>query len=105
MYKGKPETLPTAPLIISEVAKYYGIDESVIRSKLKNKGTAEARTMAIYLTRDLTGLSLPEIGREFDRDHSTILYSIRKIEQLVKSGDAATQATIRDITANINNRL
>jgi chromosomal replication initiator protein len=95
MYKGKPETLPTAPLIISEVAKYYGIDESVIRSKLKNKGTAEART----------GLSLPEIGREFDRDHSTILYSIRKIEQLVKSGDAATQATIRDITANINNRL
>ncbi len=105
MFKSEGNALPTPNLIISQVSRFYSIDESVLRGTLKNKGTAEARQMAIYLIRKLTNLSLPEIGREFGRDHSTILYAIRKVELALKNGDTATQNNIRDITANINSCL
>ena len=59
----------------------------------------------MYLIRQLTNLSLPEIGREFGRDHSTVLHSIRKVEMSLKSPTSPLQATVRDITANINSSL
>ena len=61
--------------------------------------------MAMYLIRKLTNLSLPDIGKEFARDHSTVLYAIRKVEVALKNGDSHTQNNIRDITANINSCL
>ena len=59
----------------------------------------------MYLIRQLTKLSLPDIGKEFDRDHSTVLYAIRKVEVALKSGDPTMKNNIRDITANINSSL
>ncbi len=106
MFKAEDgSTVPTPSLIISQVSKFYGIDESVLRSTLKNKGTAEARQVAMYLIRQLTNLSLPDIGAEFARDHSTVLYAINKISGRLKSGDKALQDAVRDITANINSCL
>ena len=105
MFKKEGNAVPTPSLIISQVCKYYSIDEAVLRGTLKNKGTTEARQMAIYLIRKLTNLSLPDIGKEFNRDHSTVLYAIRKVEASLKSGDAAIQDKVRDITANINSCL
>jgi len=105
MFKSEGNTLPTPSLIISQVCKFYSIDESVLRGTLKNKGTTEARQIAIYLIRKLTNLSLPDIGKEFGRDHSTILYGIRKVEVALKDNDTALQNNIRDITANINSCL
>ena len=105
MFKNEGNALPTPNLIISQVCKFYSIDESVLRSTLRNKGTTEARQMAIYLVRKLTNLSLPEIGQEFNRDHATVLYSIRKVETGIQSGDEALKNTIRDITSNINSSL
>ena len=57
------------------------------------------------LIRKLTNLSLPDIGKEFARDHSTVLYAIRKVETELKKGDTNLQNNIRDITANINSLL
>ena len=57
------------------------------RGVQKNKGIAEARQMAMYLIRKLTNLSLPDIGREFARDHSTVLHAIRKVEVALKDGN------------------
>ena len=105
MFKREGNALPTPSLIISQVCKFYSMDESVIRGTLKNKGTTEARQIAIYLTRKLTNLSLPDIGKEFGRDHSTVLYAIRKVEVALKGGNETTQNNIRDITANINASL
>lgn len=105
MYKGKTETLPTPSLIISEVSRFYSIPESTLRGTLKNKGTAEARQVAMYLIRQLTNLSLPDIGREFGKDHSTVIYAIRKVEQALENSSSGLQDNIRDITANINNKL
>ena len=103
--KTEGNALPTPSLIISQVCKFYSIDEVLLRGTQKNKGTAEARQIAMYLIRKLTNLSLPDIGKEFARDHSTVLYAIRKVEVALKNGDTTMQNNIRDITANINSRL
>ena len=106
MYKsGEGNALPTPSLIISQVCKFYSVDESVLRGTLKNKGTAEARQVAIYLIRKLTNLSTPDIGKELNKDHSTILYSINKITDALNAGDEDLKNHIRDITANINSCL
>ena len=105
MFKVEGNALPTPNLIISQVCKFYSLDETVLRGTLKNKGTSEARQIAMYLVRQLTNLSLPDIGQEFGRDHSTVLYAIRKVEVELKKGNETLQNNIRDITANINSCL
>ena len=105
MFKSEGNALPTPSLIITQVCKFYSIEEDVLRGTKKNKGITEARQVATYLIRKLTNLSLPDIGKEFSRDHSTILYGIRKVESALKDGDQQLQDNIRDITANINSCL
>ena len=105
MFKSEGNALPTPSLIISQVCKFYSVDEATLRGSQKSKGIAEARQVAMYLIRKLTNLSLPDIGKEFGKDHSTVLYNIRKVETTLKKGDATLQNNIRDITANINSCL
>ena len=105
MFKTEGNALPTPGLIVSQVCKFYNIDEIVLRGTNKSKGTAEARQVAMYLVRKLTNLSLPDIGQEFSRDHSTVLYAIRKVEMDLKNGNDVLKSNIQDITANINSCL
>ena len=105
MFNSEGNALPTPSLIISQVCKFYSVDEVVLRGSQKSKGIAEARQVAMYLVRKLTNLSLPDIGKEFGKDHSTVLYNIRKIEVALKEGNTNLQNNIRDITANINSCL
>ena len=105
MYKGKADTLPTPSLIISEVARFHNLDEDALRGTQRNKGTAEARQLAMYLCRKMTNLSLPDIGKEFNRDHATVIHGIRKVETALADAKNPLNDTIRDITANINNKL
>lgn len=104
-FKIEGNALPTPSLVISQVCKFYDIDETVLRGTLKKKNVAEARQMAMYLVRNLTNLSLPDIGKEFGRDHSTVLYAIRRVETALKAKDQTTMNSVRDITANINSSL
>jgi len=53
----------------------------------------------------MTNLSLPEIGREFARDHTTVMHGLKKVEQTLQNSASPLNDTIRDITANINNKL
>ena len=105
MYKGKAQTVPTPELIISEVCRFYSIEESTLRGTLKNKGTAEARQIAMYLIRKMTNLSLPDIAKEFGKNHTTVLYALKKVEQELPNSSNGLQDNIRDITSNINSRL
>ena len=105
MFKAEGSNLPTPSLIISQVCKFYGIDEMILRSTQRNKGVTEPRQIAMYLVRQLTNLSLPEIGHEFSRDHTTVLYAIQKVDMELKNGNENLQNNIRDITANINSKL
>ena len=105
MFKVEGNAVPTPSLIVSQVCKFYSVDEITLRGSQKSKGIAEPRQLAMYLIRKLTNLSLPDIGKEFGKDHSTVLYNIRKVETALKKGDATLQNNIRDITANINSCL
>lgn len=105
MYKGKAQTVPTPDLIISEVCRFYSLEESVLRGSQKNKGTVEARQVAMYLIRKLTNLSLPEIAEEFGKNHTTVLYAIRRVEEELANSSNGLQDNVRDITANVNSRL
>ena len=105
MFKSEGNALPTPNLIISQVCKFYSVDESVLRGTQRTRGVSEARQMSMYLIRKLTNLSLPDIASEFAKDHTTVMHSIRKVEAALKAGDKAMQDTVRDITANINSSL
>ena len=104
MFKGKESFLPTPQLVISEVSSYYNISESILRGKARDKTTAEARQVSMYLIRNLTSLSLEDIALEFGKDHSTVLHSINKIESALP-GSKHLQTVIREITINVNGRL
>jgi chromosomal replication initiator protein len=65
------------------VAEYYKIKISDILSKRRNRTIARPRQMAMYLAKELTNHSLPEIGEAFGgRDHTTVLHACRKIAEL-----------------------
>ena len=93
----------TPEYIVEKTASFYDLSPEDILGKGKTKNIAAARQMATYLMRKLTTLTLEEIGGVLNRDHSTILHSIRKIEDSVNT-DAALGDTVRDITANIMNK-
>ena len=104
MFKEKAEFLPSADVIIEEVCKFYNIDNDALRGQGRTKDTALARQMAMYLIRRMTSLSLKEIGKEFDgRDHTTVMHSIERIENLMKS-NAEVAEIIKDLNTNINAR-
>ncbi len=94
--------IPTPDIIIKETAKYYSLKEEDLRGQNRSKNTAMARQVSMYLIRSLTNLSLKDIGTEYeDRNHATVLASIRKVEDLLKT-DSSMAGIVRDITSNIN---
>ena len=104
MFKEKSDILPTADVIIDEVCKFYNIEPTILRGQGRSKDIVLARQIAMYQIRRMTNLSLDEIGQEFSgRDHSTVIHSIRQIEESIK-GDSEKAEIVKDITANINSR-
>lgn len=96
------EFVPTPDIIIEETARYYSLEPDELRGQRRSKNTAMARQISMYLMRSLTNLSLKDIGEQYeDRNHSTVLSSIRKVEELIIK-DSSVGITIRDITSNIN---
>jgi len=69
--------------IQKKIASYYNINPREMRSSKRSRTVAFPRQVAMYATKDLTTMSLPEIGAEFGgKDHTTILYAVRKIEKM-----------------------
>lgn len=89
-----------AELIQKEVARYYKLAVDDLRGERRLKPVAHARQVAMYLVRTLTQSSLPEIGKKFNKDHSTVLASVRKIEQL-KGADAQLQLDLGELTKKL----
>ena len=73
----------TPELIIDCVADYYSLSTDMLRGDSRKKEIALARHVAVYLTREMTGLSLPRIGDAFGRDHSTIINSCDKVTKML----------------------
>jgi chromosomal replication initiator protein len=72
----------TATEITKFVARHYGLKVSEIKSPDRSRHIALPRQVAMYLLKQLTELSYPDIGRQFNkRHHSTVLHSVNKIEE------------------------
>jgi chromosomal replication initiator protein len=75
----------TIEIIQKHVADYYNLKIAELKSRNNSKSVAMPRQIAMYLCKSLTHASLPEIGRSFGgKHHSTVIHSIRKIEDLRK---------------------
>ena len=104
MFKENPGLKPTASLIIDEVARFFNIEPDQLKSKQRGKETVVPRQIAMYITREMTDLSLPEIGREMGgRDHSTVIHSINKIEEQLKN-EPDMKNQIKDLMSNIREK-
>jgi chromosomal replication initiator protein len=72
--------------IISVVAKFYNLDESLLRLKSKQQEIVHARHTAMYLCKELTGSSLQTIGAHFGgRNHATVIHACKCIEEAISS--------------------
>ena len=86
------ENKVTIDLIQSSVCKHFKISKNEMLSSRRSRYLVRPRQVAIFLTKILTSKSLPEIGREFsNRDHTTIIHSIKTIEKLKKEDNELNQ--------------
>ena len=100
--RAKENFLPSADTIIQEVARFYELDSTVIRGQSQSKEVATARNVAMYIIREMTQLSLQEIGHQFSgRHHSTVLNAINRAEKMMKEQPELSEI-IRDITNAVN---
>jgi chromosomal replication initiator protein len=69
--------------IQKRVAEHFNIRVADMHSARRARAVARPRQVAMYLAKQLTSRSLPEIGRKFGgRDHTTVMHAVRKIEEL-----------------------
>ena len=69
--------------IQKKVAEHFNISVKEMQSARRARTVARPRQIAMYLAKQLTSRSLPEIGRKFDRDHTTVMHAVRKVEELI----------------------
>ena len=100
--RAKENFLPSADTVIQEVARFYELDSAAIRGQSQNKEISNARNVAMYIIREMTQLSLAEIGQKFGgRHHSTVLNSINRVEKQMRDQPELSEI-IRDITNAVN---
>jgi chromosomal replication initiator protein len=91
----------TIDVIQKFVADYYRLKLTELKSRNNSKSVAMPRQVAMYLCKTLTNASLPEIGKSFGgKHHSTVIHSIRKVEELRKH-DPAFNTLINSLTESI----
>jgi chromosomal replication initiator protein len=79
------------------VADHYSLKVTELKARNNSRRVAEPRQMAMFLCRELTGSSLPQIGKEFGgKHHTTVLHSIRKVEGK-RSKDPKFESTLSEL--------
>jgi chromosomal replication initiator protein len=96
---GEPEI--TAAAIIAQTAAYFGVSIEELTGPSRGRHLVTGRQIAMYLCRELTDLSLPKIGAQFgNRDHTTVMYADRKINQLL-----AERRAVFNQVSELTNRI
>lgn len=86
--------------IVEEVSRTTGISVEDIYSKKHTAEVSDARKMCFYIIRQVTDLSFKNIGKEFGRDHTTVIYNVDKMGDKIKV-DGKLNSTVSDIINNI----
>lgn len=93
----------TVDRIIDEVARTYGVTAEDIRGQRRSNQISTARQVAMYVVREITGMTQLEIGQEFGgRDHSTVVYALQQVTKAIQT-DPRKKEVIEDIIKNIRN--
>jgi chromosomal replication initiator protein len=101
----EPARAPSGPLeaIQEVVASSFNLPRSSITGPSRAAKPLRARQLAIFLAREMTELSLTQIGREFGgRDHTTVLNAVRRVEQQAERGQAGTREQLQQLRAAIH---
>jgi chromosomal replication initiator protein len=89
---GSPMRAPKIDTIKDVTAKAYGVTKGDLESSCRKRQFAQPRQYAMYLSRQLTKCSYPQIGRLFgDRDHTTVLFAYRKISGMVARNEVMAE--------------
>ncbi len=89
---GSPARAPKIDTIKDVTARAYGVTKADLESACRKRQFAQPRQYAMYLSRQLTKCSYPQIGRMFgDRDHTTVLFAFRKISTMVARNEAMAE--------------
>ncbi len=92
----------TMDRIINEVARSLSVSPEDILSQKQSAPVSKARQVAIYVVRNVTNMSLDEIGKKFGgRDHSSMTYSIKRLEERIRR-DSSLNALVNDIIKNLS---
>lgn len=83
-----------------EVARYYKLTVDALKEDRRHKALAHARQVAMYLCRKLTKSSFPEIASRFNKDHSTVISSVRKVEGL-RETDATVKRELDELETKL----
>jgi len=83
--------------IITEVGRYYGVTVDDMKSSKRTSNISNSRQVAMYIIRELTGISLPQIGEYFSgKDHSTVHHAINQVE-LRMAENSSVKHAVNDI--------
>jgi chromosomal replication initiator protein len=89
--------------IIKTVSRHFGVSKGDILSQRRHRSVVWPRQIGMYLSKQMTTRSLPEIGRRFgNRDHTTVLHAIRKIDGCL-TADAKLKDELEDLKRQIGN--
>lgn len=99
--------IPLSMLHIKQTTcEYFGVSVSEVVSARRTKHIINPRHVAVYLCKELTPYSLPAIGRAFGgRDHTTILHSLRRINNLLIRRNPVITAAVSKIRARLEAAL
>ncbi len=90
----------TVDKVIEEVSRTFGVPVEDIRSKKRDEEIANARQVAMYCMREITSMTLEDIGEEFGgRNHSTVSHSLKKVSQQMQR-DQSLREMVEDIVKN-----
>ncbi|MEW6581389.1 MAG: chromosomal replication initiator protein DnaA [Actinomycetota bacterium] len=95
------ETIDIAA-VQGEVCRYYGVSMAELKGQKRTKRLVVPRQVAMYLCRELTDSSLPQIGRSFGgRDHSTVIYAVQKVKEQI-SQEGEVYGAVQDLTRRLS---
>ena len=92
----------TVDKIFAAIFKKYNVTKEDVLGKKRNREIANARHMAIYLIKEITEMSYPDIGKIFSRDHTTAIASYQAIEKRLSS-DALAHVEIEELKKEVAN--
>lgn len=98
------DEIPPVPVtierILEEVSRTQGISIEDIRSSKQKANISQARKMCMYIIREVTNLTYEQIGNEFNKNYSTVIYSIKEISKNIEK-DSKLERKINDIINNV----